>query len=515
MGDLSAKGPGDLGVLLSHGVDVREALELAYVFHIVPACDGRMTDVYLSTLDKYNDSNLVCEKEHSRFVKYSQALMVVHAVQRYKSLAKIECDEGYNLKSQKWYKECLAMRPTMPPECDWGKARLCGQFVFEKRMEQEAYDCGDVTHIVNDRERYLGPEEGSKEDRWDSNELLYFLRHAPYLSYSHDPTQARRDINEGRGIKDNIALIANKSENTKPGDAQRETLSANDILRAYLSETDAQSIQVAAMFSGASMRASEPATAERIQEIKQATKGNTVIVSLDVKGWSPNMDREHAFRVFDVIMHAVEKVEGYSPDFRPAYKDLELLLSRRGTYKSQYIPTGMIEGWTGTCDTIMHTLMTSYCIRQAKDLGLVPRGATGTSMAMIDDAVIVVNLPSDVADEERQRLAQVFMDLVRSTYRSLGFIVEASKTICSSRVATYLNRVYACGSEVIVPAKTFAKIAAEHRLRFSGHLNRSSAIWAGARGACGRGADPVVTYVQASYLFLLEVFAGDRVQLPG
>ena len=44
-----------------------------------------------------------------------------------------------------------------------------------------------------------------------------------------------------------------------------------------------------------------------------------------------------------------------------------------------------------------------------------------------------------------------FFSQCRDTYRSLGFIVEAAKTVCSSRVATYLNRVYACGTEVLVP----------------------------------------------------------------
>ena len=94
---------------------------------------------------------------------------------------------------------------------------------------------------------------------------------------------------------------------------------------------------------------------------------------------------------------------------------------------------------------------------------------------------------------------------MKDTYRDLGFVLESAKTICSSRVATYLNRVYACGAEVTVVGKTFAKISAEHRLRFSGHLNRCRAIWATARGACARGADTVVTYVQSASLFWIEI----------
>ena len=65
--------------------------------------------------------------------------------------------------------------------------------------------------------------------------------------------------------------------------------------------------------------------------------------------------------------------------------------------------------------------------------------------------------------------------------------------------------MYACGTEVIVPAKTFSKISAEHTLRFSGHLRRCSAIWAASHGPCSHGADPVVTYLYSSYLFWIEV----------
>ena len=69
------------------------------------------------------------------------------------------------------------------------------------------------------------------------------------------------------------------------------------------------------------------------------------------------MDREHAFRIFDVILETVKEVEGDSPNIRTAFRDLELILARRGTYRSHLIPNGMIQGWTGTCDTIMHAMI--------------------------------------------------------------------------------------------------------------------------------------------------------------
>ena len=143
---------------------------------------------------------------------------MIHGIQRYKHNAEVECDEGYNIKNKPWYKECVAGRSNMPPEDEWGKAR---HFEFQKRMEHEAYDCGDVTHVMADKERYMLPGVSYDGERFDSNELLHFLRHAPNLSYTHDPTEARRAINQNESIQDNVALIANKRENTKPGDAQR------------------------------------------------------------------------------------------------------------------------------------------------------------------------------------------------------------------------------------------------------------------------------------------------------
>ncbi|APG78079.1 RNA-dependent RNA polymerase [Wenzhou qinvirus-like virus 1] len=494
-----------MSILTDARIDAREALDLVYCFHIIPSCDGRMTAVFNSTVRKLSDPNPVDEEEHARFIKYCRATLVTHAVSRHRHNAKLKLEEGYEVHDKRWYRNCMRGLADMPPEDEWGKARLDGQYHFTPRMEHEAYTCSDVTHIFADPSRYMGMPTDSRTERHDANELLYFLRHAPYLSTDRHPTEERRNINAGMGIDGNIAVIANKSENSKPGDAQRETLSANDVLRAWLSETDAQAIQAANLLSGPSIRASEPDMLRKVQKVKSATRAKTVIVSLDVKGWSPNMDREHAFRVFDVILESVTKHEGMAPDIRSAYRDLELLLSRRGVHRSAPLPNGMVQGWTATLDTLMHSLITAYCIRTAKDRGLIPPAASSTSMAMIDDAVIVVDLPDVVTDEERERLAAAFMSLVAETYRKLGFIVEPAKTVCSSRVATYLNRIYACGAEITVAGKTYAKIAAEHNLRFSGHLNRCKAIWASARGACSRGADPVATYVHAAYIFWIEI----------
>ena len=74
-------------------VDTREALDIAYCFHIVPACDGRMTEVYEETLAKYAEPNEVDEVEHERFVWYCQAILLIHGIQRCKQNAEVECDE--------------------------------------------------------------------------------------------------------------------------------------------------------------------------------------------------------------------------------------------------------------------------------------------------------------------------------------------------------------------------------------------------------------------------------------
>lgn len=144
------------------------------------------------------------------------------------------------------------------------------------------------------------------------------------------------------------------------------------------------------------------------------------------------------------------------------------MLSRRGSYLSSELKDGTVQGWSGTLDTSMHTMLTSYCIRREKDTGILPAAATGTNVALIDDAIICINPPITMSPKERDIMASEFISLVRNTYRALGFIVEASKTICSGRVTTFLNRAYASGAEIVVPAKTFSKIAAEHTLRLAG-----------------------------------------------
>ena len=50
---------------------------------------------------------------------------------------------------------------------------------------------------MTDKERYMLPGVSYDEERFDSNELL---RHAPNLSYTHDPTEAKRAIIQNESI---------------------------------------------------------------------------------------------------------------------------------------------------------------------------------------------------------------------------------------------------------------------------------------------------------------------------
>lgn len=263
----------------------------------MPASDGGMTAVYNELLNKAGNTNAVDQSEHKRFINYSSATLVCLALMKYGTDAKVECDQGYGPTSAKWYTNCVSGVMDMSPETEWGKMWLSANCAYQRTMEHEAYDAGDVTHIVADHRVYYESVDGEHQlPPYTTNELLYFLKHAPFLSFSINPTDARLRINRGERVGDNIAIIANKSENTKTGDAQRETLSANDATRAYLSEIDSNCIQIAQLLPGCALRASESDLSKRIQLIKDSTMPGrmTVIVSLDVNGWPPNMNRKAA-----------------------------------------------------------------------------------------------------------------------------------------------------------------------------------------------------------------------------
>eukprot|EP00439_Symbiodinium_sp_Y106_P030371 s3802_g3.t1 len=105
-------------------------------------------------------------------------------------------------------------------------------------LDPQPWGTHDVTHVEANREAYDTAAKCANLPAESMNELVYALEYAPLLSKRYLAEDIRARWFSGEALPDFVALIAGKAEDTKTEAKIRETLSADDIHRAFLSEYD-------------------------------------------------------------------------------------------------------------------------------------------------------------------------------------------------------------------------------------------------------------------------------------
>lgn len=118
------------------------------------------------------------------------------------------------------------------------------------------------------------------------NELLYTLKHGGILSKRYSPDEVRELMEQDMVPGDCVGAIGVKVENEKLPGKQRDTHFGDGIMRELLSKLDINIASVIQAAGGVAMSVRRKRIEAKMGKICTTAEDGSVIISLDVPGWS-------------------------------------------------------------------------------------------------------------------------------------------------------------------------------------------------------------------------------------
>jgi len=495
-------------LVMSLPVSERCKAEFFKLYHLLPPPDIDPLALHYEVISKTSNENNYSPGFLDKFINFCKAYDFCRYVSKRRRLPRYKVAEGYQVLDSSWYKRCKTGRHTMPPEDEWGKVWIHGEFPYDPTGDFHVMDAKDCTRVVADLRKYMDRSQSRCLSRVDQNELLSAIFNGSTLSNGETMHEWRSRVMAGRLTDDDdvIAAEAGKAENTKPGEKTRETLSACDTVREFLTEVDHSIRPLAALTPGVSIRVDQVKHKKKFQAmahgVSKTSTGNAFATSTDLTAWSPHMPR----RVFHSWQkYALTTTECPNPESPIALWDrLVLFCDRRGVKRSDHLRGGNVQGWPATSDTTMHAhilIMWAYELRTRR---ILSRKEAAHVLCLIDDAATEVVLEGDIDSCEKK--AKEAKELLQQMYSSLGFEMDSVKSFFSSIKFVYLNELYIDGAQVMHSTKTLMRTGPDYTRRFASLLDNIATVFGIAASAASQGADPFVSYFLAGMHSFYWVF---------
>lgn len=488
------------------GLDIPERIRAEFfkLYHLLPPPDIDALKLHRTFVAKANNANPCSPAAIGRFLSFCKAYDCARFLSKNHREPKYTEEEGYNAANQRWWKRCLSGKFSMPVPEDWGKVQISGEFSYDNSGDFHIFSAKDATRVVSKMSKYMDRAESRSLSSVDQNELLAALFRGPKLSNGEDMEVWRdRVMRDELTTKDEcIAAEAGKSENTKPGDKTRETLSACDTVREFLTEVDQSMRPLAAMTPGVSIRVDLVKHKRKFQTMAAALTSSSERLafasSTDISGWSPRMPRAifHAWQEY-----ALSTTECPCPAAAQRLWDrLRVFVDRRGIKEEAPLKEGNVQGWPATSDTTMHAHILIYWAYELKRRKILSEKELAYTLCLIDDAATVVALEGTLSGAKAK--AEEARELLREMYAELGFEMDTVKSFFSAVKFVYLNELYWDGAQVAHATKTLMRVDKDHTRRFSSLPDKIAACQGVAASAVSQGADPVAAYLMSLWLGL-------------
>jgi hypothetical protein len=380
-----------------------------------------------------------------------------------------------------------------------GNIWLEEHFAFNDCIHTWFYEAADVTHVSSRLSDYEDLLAARSIERVQHNELLYALKYAPNLSVKWSTQEIMDALDKGHDTWDRMAVMAAKSENTKPKEKVRETWSADDITRELTTMYDRQGIPLSSYYKGVTARKSDVevnALFGRVCEVTDPTNPKIALtLSDDISGWSPQGDRVSWSKHHDYVVRTTKAPK--SLKLENLWKNIHACISKRGLVAKHKLNKGLFQGWTATLDSLMNVRISLFCVRKAKRAGYLFKNEAATTAGLIDDAVQAVEMSKDATIEHAQEAANDHFKTTKQVWKDLAAELDEVKTIYSSTKFIYLNRFFCEGSEVLTPMKVFARAHREMKRRFASIFDQFDTVLGSFRSASEKGACPIASYISA------------------
>lgn len=493
---------------LVNSIDCPERVRAEFfkLYHLLPPPDIDPLLLHNTVIANTTSANYAQPAAILDFIKFCKAYDFCRFVAKNHKLPNFAVDKDYVFEETGWLKSCKRGKLKLPPKSEWGKVWIHKEFPYPHTGDFHVLAAKDSTRVVADKDKYMNRMR--QINKHDNNELLSALFNGSVLSNGETMEVWRDRVMTGNLTKKDVVIgaEAGKAENTKPGKKVRETLSACDTVREFLSEVDHSLRPLAEMTPGVSLRMSMIRHKKKFQEMARSVSRDSTkrafATSTDVTGWSPKMSRamHHAWQ--DYALGTTECDNPKAP--RALWSKLELFCDRRGVKRCAPCTNGTIQGWQATSDTTMHAHILIYWVFMLRERGILSDGEAAYTLCLIDDVATTVVV--DGTDKECKDKAAMARDLMVEVYASLGFAMDVVKSFFSSVKFVYLNELYVDGSQVGTGTKTMMRIDRDHTRRFATLTDNIATAYGTAAAAAGQGADPFVAYWIATTLSLRWAF---------
>nr|UNI73967.1 MAG: RNA-dependent RNA polymerase [brine shrimp qin-like virus 3]UNI73969.1 MAG: RNA-dependent RNA polymerase [brine shrimp qin-like virus 3] len=494
-----------LCVSLEGSLGQRVLYDFMKIYHLIPSPD-------INHIELHN--NVVNNKESpighdpvflQEFLRFCKTYLLCSYTYRERKEPKYKSVEGYDLSNRPWYKKCLKGEFIMPPRQEWGKAHIHRHFEYQHKMEFHVLESQDVTRVVREKEMYSDRTRTGELDRFESNEILHAIFKGSSFSNGMMPSEWRDHFYSDSSLGNNIAVIAGKAENTKPGGVSchpfktRETLSADDCTREILSEMDANLKPISKYVPGCSQRRDMQQHKERFFGIAQSLTVHPLFIcaalSGDVEKWSPRMIRVVHSSVQSMFLEMTT-----CPDPEKASKVWESLIfitDRRGYKAEGEYKYGTVQGWHATLDTLFHCMILVHFVYDCKNKGIMSKKDAAQNLAMIDDALTKFRVAGELTVSKGKIL--MAKKVLYNNYEKLGLRLDLVKTFVSTIKFVYLNEAYMDGTQVFTASKVFMRMDKDHTRRLSTLPDNVETIMSIAANSSQGGCDPILSYSFAAW----------------
>lgn len=457
-------------------------IDLGTAWHLLPPDDVSPSMLDEAVSGKMNDTRVADPAAVDSFIKYSMSAISAHlaAVSDETEGEWEYCCADHKANIPEWITSCQHGTVMYAPSgCH---CRVTRVFDWIEHMNHWHWSAQDVTHVSARLGDYSSPAAVADLAPDDINELTYVMRHGAKLSGEWTPNQVRRNWAAGRATGDAVSVMAGKSENTKFGRDVRDTHSGCDTLREPLTEIDRNLSRLARVVPGCCMRLGRAGLERALHGLFKDSNEADGFLAIDVSGWSPNMVRSVEMQFMDNLMRFFKTDLRASPLFGP----LSVVTARAGYHNIWIATDGSIQGWFGTGDTIMHSLLVQWAYARIREEGVVARHTGVAKQVLIDDCIARLR--------GARGAATMVLKRVEHWYLKLGFRVDPVKTLFSLTKGHFLNRLYRNGLEVLCPTKVFAKADREFETPYPSVWELVDSALTAFVGAADRGFDPVVAY---------------------
>uniref|UniRef100_A0AAT9JND3 RNA-dependent RNA polymerase n=1 Tax=Zootermopsis nevadensis qinvirus 1 TaxID=3133546 RepID=A0AAT9JND3_9VIRU len=478
--------------LILRDYPIHYAIDFGTIWSMYPAVDADLKVFDEALQEKLNAPREYSDDAWAEFTSYCAGVISAHICLKERSTDFIWSEN----EVPEWATICASGVLKYPPIRN--KNRILHHMKWVPYMDTWYFDANDVTHVAADIKKYENPYDLSKLTKADTNELLFALKNAPNFSNGKSPMEVRNEWTNHSLDFDRVLYVAVKRENTKYGPKVRDTHSACDVLREILSEVDHNFTTLAHTIDGCATGKSRVSIERRLFDITNKAQDTDAFISVDVEGWSPNAPRKKHLEFVDFLLSFYEGNHTVSDVFT----DLKIVNSRRGYHNVWTPKDGSIQGFFGTADTILHSLMiqwvfTKYRAEISKDDAQVI-GTKVTKLVLIDDAVALI--------ERGYKYIDRILPRFRHYYGLLGYKLDIIKTLVSNCSCHFLNRAYMKNHEVLSACKVFAKAEMTTELRFPTCWQLIDSIYTSYSSASDRGAAPFLSYYMANFATVQYIF---------